>query len=59
MNRLAAFVLCSLFSLFTLISIVNAADESFADQFISSPLLVLLAIFIIDFVALIYRRIRK
>lgn len=59
MNGLKALVLRSLLFLFTLVNIVNAADESFADQFLSSPLLVLAAIFVIDIIALVYRKIRK
>jgi hypothetical protein len=58
-KRLIAFVLRSLFFLFALINIVRADGESFADQFLSSPLLVLTAIIIIDIIALIYRKIRK
>jgi len=59
MNRRMASVLYSLFLLFALINIVGAADESFADQFLGSPLLVLTAIFVIDIIALIYHKIRK
>jgi hypothetical protein len=54
-----ASVLYSLFLLFALINIVGAADESFADQFLGSPLLVLTAIIVIDIIALVYRKIRK
>jgi len=59
MNRRMASVLYSLFLLFALINIVGAADESFAYQFIGSPLLVLTAIIVIDIIALIYHKIRK
>ena len=59
MRRLAALALCNMLALFASISSVNAADESFADQFIGSPLLVLLAIIVIDIIALLYHKIRK
>ncbi|MEM2995303.1 MAG: hypothetical protein QXI91_04730 [Candidatus Bathyarchaeia archaeon] len=36
-----------------------AQDESFIDQFIGSPLLVLAAIIAIDVIAFIYHKIRK
>ncbi len=44
---------------FTLINFVNAAEESFVDQFLGSPLLVLVAIIVIDIVAFIYHKIRR
>ena len=59
MNRRMASVLYSLFLLFALINIVSAADESFAYQFLGSPLLVLTVIIVIDIMALVYRKIRK
>jgi hypothetical protein len=59
MNSRMASVLYSLFLLFALINVVGAADESFVDQFLGSPLLVLAIIIVIDIVALVYRRIRK
>jgi hypothetical protein len=43
----------------SLTNIVSASDESFTEQFLGSPLLVLTAIIIIDIIALIYRKIRK
>jgi hypothetical protein len=48
-----------LLSLFALVNVAGAADESFADQFLESPLLALVAIAIIDVVALIYHKIRR
>ena len=59
MNRRMASVLYSLFLLFALINIVGATDESFVDQFLGSPLLVLTALIVIDIIALVYRKIRK
>ena len=57
-NRVAS-TLCLLFLSFGLIGVVRAADESFADQFLGSPLLVLVAVVLIDVIAFIYHRIRK
>jgi hypothetical protein len=51
--------LYSLFLLFTLISCVYAEEKSFADQFLGSPLLVLVAIIVIDIIAFIYHKLRK
>jgi len=48
-----------LLSLFASINVVRAADESFADQFLGSPLLILTAFIIIDVVAFVYHKIRK
>jgi hypothetical protein len=36
-----------------------AADESFIDHFIGSPLLILAAIIVVDLIAFIYHKIRK
>ncbi len=59
MKRQTVSVLYSLLILFPLINVVSAADESFTDQFLGSPLLVLAAIIILDIIALIYHKIRK
>lgn len=48
-----------LLSIFTLINSVNAADESLVDQFLGSPLLVLVAIIVIDIIAFIYHKLRR
>ena len=45
--------------MFALINSVYAADESFADQFLGSPLLILVAIVVIVAVAFVYHKIRK
>ena len=42
-----------------LVSVVEAADNSFASQFLGSPLLILVALVIIDAIAFVYHRIRK
>ena len=48
-----------LFLLFTLIMSVNAAGESFEEQFLGSPMLILVAIIAIDIMAFIYHKVRK
>jgi len=58
-KRSVALVLYSLFLLFGLVNIVIAADESFVDQFLGSPLFILVAIIVIDLVAFIYHKVRK
>lgn len=41
------------------IGVTYAADDSFASQFLGSPLLVLVVILVVDVIALIYHRARK
>jgi uncharacterized membrane protein len=48
-----------LFLLFTFINCVRAQEETFADKFLGSPLVVLVAIIVINIIALIYHEIRK
>lgn len=43
----------------SLVGIAHAADGSFADQFLGSPLLVLVAVLIIDLVAFVFHKVRK
>ena len=45
--------------LFALISSANAAEDSLADQFLGSPLIILVAIIMIDIVAFIYHKVRR
>ena len=59
MRNRTKFVSYALLCPFALISIAYAADESFVDQFIGSPLLVLATIIVIDIIALVYHKIRK
>lgn len=59
MKKRMAMAFYPLLFLFTLISSVNASDESFVDQFLGSPLLVLVAIIVIDIIAFVYHKIRK
>jgi len=58
-SRVALALYPLLLFLFVLIGTVNAVDESFVDQFLGSPLLVLVAIIVIDIVAFIYHKMRK
>jgi len=58
MNKgvLAPFVL---FILSILINSVNAEGDSFTDKFLGSPLIVLVAIIVIDIIAFIFHKIRR
>jgi hypothetical protein len=55
----AAFVLCLFFLMLALVRVVHAADETFAAEFLGSPLLVLVAVFVIAALASLYHRMRK
>ena len=48
-----------LFLLFTLINSVSAGEEPFVDKFLGSPLLILIAVIIIDVIAFVYHKIRR
>jgi cadmium resistance protein CadD (predicted permease) len=48
-----------LFLLFMLVNSVGAEEEPFVDKFLGSPLLVLVAIIVIDIIAFVYHRIRR
>ena len=52
-------VACLLFLLSTWVKVAQAADETFGEQFLGSPLLVLVAVMIIVALASLYHRIRK
>jgi len=45
--------------LFALINLAYADGESFGERFLGSPLLVLVAVIIIDIIALIFHKLRK
>jgi hypothetical protein len=51
--------LYSLFLLFMSINSVHAEEEPFVDKFLGSPLLVLVAIIVIDIIAFVYHKIRR
>lgn len=59
MKKRVALTLYSLFFLLAAVNRVSAADESFADQFLGSPLLILVGIIVIVGLAFIYHKIRK
>jgi len=59
MAKLKMLALNMLLFLFVEVDVVKAADESFAEQFLGSPLLVLTALIIIDIIAFIYHKLRK
>ena len=48
-----------LFLLFMFVSSVGAQEKPFVDKFLGSPLLVLVAIIVIDIIAFIYHKIRR
>jgi len=52
-------LLFALFLLLLLINSVNAQEEAFVDTFLGSPLLVLVAIIVIDIISIIYHKIRR
>jgi len=54
--RLSLYIL---FPLFMFINSASAQEEPFVDKFLGSPLLVLVAIIVIDIIAFIYHRIRR
>ena len=54
--RLSLYIL---FLLFMFINSVGAEEEPFVDRFLGSPLLVLVAIIVIDIIAFIYHKIRR
>lgn len=58
-KRAPSVVMHVLSMLSVLVGVVNASDGSFADQFVGNPLLILVAILVIDGLALVYRRLRK
>jgi hypothetical protein len=45
--------------LFALVNHVRASDGSVLDQFLGSPLLILVALLVIDIIALAYHKLRK
>ena len=59
MKKRKVLALYPLLFLFTLINSVNAAEESFVDRFLGSPLIILAAIIVIDIIAFIYHKVRR
>lgn len=59
MEKKIAAALFSTFLFFALVNAVKADDESFADQFLANPLLILVGIILIDVIFFIYHRVRK
>jgi hypothetical protein len=59
MKLLARMSLNILLLVSALISVAEATDNSFTSQFLGSPLLILVALVIIDAIAFAYHRIRK
>jgi len=59
MKRLTSWCLHLFFIFSAVIGVTYAADDSFASQFMGSPLLVPVVILIVDAIALIYHRARR
>lgn len=59
MKKRKVLALYPLLFLFTLINSVNAAEGSFVDRFLGSPLIILAAIIVIDIIAFIYHKVRR
>jgi hypothetical protein len=59
MKKRMTIAACAIFFLSTLVNHVSAADGSFTEQFVGSPLLVLTAVIVIDIIAFVFRKIRK
>ena len=59
MKRQLSLALYPMLFLFALIGVVYAENESFADKFLGSPLLVLVVIVVIDILAFVYHKLRK
>jgi len=59
MKLLAKMSLNILLLVSALVSVAEATDNSLTSQFLASPLLILVALIIIDAIAFAYHRIRK
>jgi len=59
MRKKLTLTLCAFFTLFLLVGSVYAENESFQNQFLGSPLLILTVIIIIDIVVFLYRKLRR
>jgi hypothetical protein len=59
MRKKLALTLCAFFTLLLLVSSVYAENESFQNQFLGNPLLILTVIIIIDIIVFLYRKLRR
>ena len=59
MKLSAVLAVCSLLLTLSCVKAAHAADETFAQQFVGNPLLILAAVMIIAALAFLYHRIRK
>jgi hypothetical protein len=59
MKQLGKWGLQTLLLFSAVVGIAAAADESFFYQFMGSPLLILVALLVIDAIVLLYHKIRK
>jgi len=59
MKSLAKWFFQALMLFSAVVGVAAAADESFAYQFLGSPLLILVVLIVVDALALLYHKIRK
>ena len=59
MKQIGKWILQTLLLFSAVVGIAAAADESFFYQFLGSPLLILVALLVIDAIVLLYHKIRK
>jgi hypothetical protein len=59
MKLSAKISLCIMLCFSLVAEVVGASEQSFGEQFLGSPLIVLAAIIILDILALIHRKFRK
>jgi len=59
MKKMTNLVLTSLFLFLGLVNVVRAQEESSADKFLGSPLLILTIVIIIDLIAMVFHKIKK
>lgn len=52
-------VLASLFLFLGLVNVVRAQEETFADKFLGSPLLILTIVIVIALIASVFHKVRK
>jgi len=59
MKQIGKWILQAMLLFSAVVGIAAAADESFFYQFLGSPLLILVALLVIDAIVLLYHKIRK
>ena len=59
LRKTKCLMMAALFLFLGLVDTVRAQEETFADKFLGSPLLVLTIIIVIAFLAMVFHRLRK